>query len=162
MFAQEITLNQFLLDYFEALIKDLPDTRLEQQAAGKGHSALWLLGHLAISADFGRMMLGREIKSPKRWILTFGPGSSDEISHPEKFDPRELIEAIRTGYPEVQQQATQADPTTMQEPHGVQILTGSKIITKADCLAHILTTHLAGHLGQLSFWRRLQGEKPLF
>jgi uncharacterized damage-inducible protein DinB len=162
MFAQEITLNQFLLDYFEALIKDLPASGLEQQAAGKGHSALWLLGHLAISADFGRMMLGMEIKSPKRWMITFGPGSSDEINRPEKFDPRELIAAIRTGYPEVAQAAAQAEPSVMREPHGVEILNGSKIVTKGDCLAHILTAHMAMHLGQLSFWRRLQGKQPLF
>ena len=162
MFAQEITLNNFLLDYFEALIKDLPETGLEQQAAGNGHSALWLLGHIAISADFGRMMLGQEIKSPKRWMITFGPGSSDEIKHPEKNDPQELIAAIRSGYPEVQEAAAKANPESMQEPHGVEILTGSKIVTRQDCLAHILTTHLSMHLGQLSFWRRLQGEKPLF
>ena len=162
MFAQEITLNQFLLDYFDGLIADLPETGLEVQGGGKGHSALWLLGHIALSADFGRMMLGAETKSPPRWMVAFGPGSSDEIKNPSQYDPQEFIDATRTGYVEVQQLAEQANPETMQEPHGVEILAGTKVATKGDLVAHILTAHLAMHLGQLSFWRRLQDKQPLF
>ena len=162
MFTQEITLNQFFLDYFEGLVKDLPETGLAEQGAGKGHSALWLLGHLAVTGDSGRMLLGREKICPAPWFVAFGPKSSDEIKNPDKYDPNEMIDAIRRVYTDLQEAASQADPEMMRQPHPVEILKGSRIETNADVLAHLLTTHFAAHVGQLSYWRRLQGKPPLF
>lgn len=162
MFTQEITLNQFFLDYFEGLIKDLPEDGLAELGAGKGHSALWLLGHLAISVDFGRMVLGLDRVCPAAWFVAFGPKSSDEIKNPGKYDVKEMIETIRSGYPALQAAAANADPDAMQQPHQVEILKGSNLVTNADVLAHLLTTHFAMHLGQLSYWRRLQGKPALF
>lgn len=162
MFNREITLNQFFLDYFEGLIKDLPEDGLAEQGAGQGHSALWLLGHLAVTGDSGRMLLGRERMCPPAWFVAFGPKSSDEIKNPGKYDAGEMIETIRRVYPDLQQAASQADPEAMQQPHPVEILKGSKLVTNADVLAHLLTTHFAMHLGQLSYWRRLQGKPALF
>jgi hypothetical protein len=157
-----ITLNQFLLEYFETLVKDLPTEALEVQGRGTGHSALWLLGHMAISVDFGNQVLGRETICPARWFVAFGPGSSDEIKNPEKYDSREMIEVIRSGYPKLQELAMAADETLLTAPHPVEMLQDTALKTKGDLLGHLLTTHLSMHLGQLSFWRRLQGEKPLF
>lgn len=162
MFTQEITLNQFFLDYFEGLIKDLPETGLAEQGAGRGHSALWLLGHIAITGDSGRMMLGLERSCSPTWFVGFGTNSSDEIKNPDKYNANEMIEAIRRIYSELQQAAASADPDAMQQPHQVEVLKGSKLVTNADILAHLLTTHFAMHLGQLSYWRRLQGKPVLF
>jgi len=157
-----ITLNKFLLEYFESLVKDLPETGLEVQGGGTGHSALWLLGHMAISVDFGNQVLGQETICPARWFVAFGPGSSDEIKNAERYDAQEMIEVIRTGYPKLQELSQAADESLLAEPHPVEMLQGSALKTKGDLLGHLLTTHLSLHLGQLSFWRRLQGEKPLF
>ena len=162
MFVQEITLNQFFLDYFESLLKDLPLDRLSQQGNGKGHSALWILGHLAVSVDYGRMVLGLERECPARWLVAFGTGSPDEVNNPDKYDAQEMIDSIRTGYPALQEAAANADPELMQQPHQVEVLVGSRVVTNADLMAHLLTTHLAMHLGQLSYWRRLQGQPALF
>jgi len=157
-----ITLNQFLLEYFESLVEDLPERGLEVQGGGNGHSALWLLGHMAISVDFGNQVLEQETVCPARWFVAFGPGSSDEIKKPDKYDATEMIEIIRTGYPKLQELAMAADESLLAESHPVEILLGSALKTKGDLLGHLLTTHLSLHLGQLSFWRRLQGQQPLF
>lgn len=162
MFTHEITLNQFLLDYFEGLIKDLPAESLAEQGGGVGHSALWILGHLAVTSDFGLAVLGGEMQCPKRWMVTFGPGSSDVVEEPAKYDPQEFVRIIRSGYPKVQELAVQADPGKMSQPHSSQLLKNTKIQTVGDIVAHLLTTHMATHLGQLSFWRRLHGKGPLF
>jgi hypothetical protein len=162
MFTQEITLNQFFLDYFERLIKDLPQDGLAEQGGGTGHSALWLLGHMAVSVDYGRMVLGLERICPAKWMVAFGTGSSDEIKNSGKYDIKQMIETIRTGYPGLQEAAANADPDAMQQPHQVEVLKGSKLVTNADVLAHLLTTHFAMHAGQLSYWRRLQGKPALF
>ena len=42
------------------------------------------------------------------------------------------------------------------------LLYDTPIKSKGDLLNHILTTHFASHLGQLSSWRRLMGLPPLF
>jgi hypothetical protein len=157
-----LTLNQFLLEYFESLVNDLPEHGLEVQGGGNGHSALWLLGHIAISVDFGHQVLGQDNVCPARWFVAFGPGSSDEIKNPEKYDAQEMIQVIRTGYPKLQELAVAADEALLAEPHPVEMLQGTALKTKGDLLGHLLTTHLSLHLGQLSFWRRLQGQKPLF
>lgn len=162
MFTQEITLNQFFLDYFEGLIKDLPQDGLAEQGDGKGHSALWILGHLAVSVDYGRMVLGLDRVCPARWMVAFGTGSSDDVKNSDKYDAQKLIETIRTGYPALSEATVKADPDLMRQPHQVEVLVGSKLVTNADLMAHLLTTHLAMHLGQLSYWRRLQGKPVLF
>lgn len=157
-----ITLNKFLLEYFESLVEDLSERGLEAQGGGNGHSALWLLGHMAISVDFGNQVLGQETVCPARWFVAFGPGSSDEIKYPQKYDAQEMIAVIRTGYPKLQELALAADEALLAEPHPIEMLQGTALKTKGDLLGHLLTTHLSLHLGQLSFWRRLQGQKPLF
>ena len=156
-----LTLNKFLLEYFESLVKDLPTEGLAEQGGGTGHSALWLLGHMAISVDFGNKVLGQETVCPARWFVVFGPGSSDEIKNPEKYDAAEMIEIIRTGYPKLQELSQVADESLLAEPHPVEMLQNTSLKTKGDFLGHLLTTHLSMHLGQLSFWRRLQGKAPI-
>lgn len=157
-----LTLNRFLLEYFELLIFQMPMDKLAERPAGVGHSALWLLGHMAISVDFAHQALGQENICPARWFVAFGPGSSDDIKNPEKYDATEMIEVIRYGYAKLHDFTLAADESLLSEPHPVEILQGTALKTKGDLLGHLLTTHLSMHLGQLSFWRRLQGEKPPF
>ncbi|MBD3675348.1 MAG: DinB family protein [Planctomycetaceae bacterium] len=156
-----LTLNQFLLGYFDSLVKDLPMEKLAERPAGTGHSCLWLLGHIAISVDFGNKVLGQETVCPARWFVAFGPGSSDDVKNPEKYDAADMIDIIRTGYPKLQELALAADESLLAEPHPVEMLQNTALKTKGDLLGHLLTTHLSLHLGQLSYWRRLQGKEPI-
>jgi hypothetical protein len=46
----------------------------------------------------------------------------------------------------------------MSEPHTLELrFLKGPLPTVGDLLAHLMTTHEAAHLGQLSAWRRLLG-----
>jgi hypothetical protein len=64
--------------------------------------------------------------------------------------------------PEFGRCSRNADPARISEPQNVDFFKNTPIETNADGVAHPMTTHLAGHLGQLSAWRRVQGKVYLF
>jgi len=50
----------------------------------------------------------------------------------------------------------------MEEPQNSDFFKGSPIKTIGDVVGHLLTTHFAFHLGQISSWRRLEGQPYIF
>ncbi len=153
-------LCRFLLDYLEKITAELT---AEDMVTGTGgaNPPGWILGHVAIVADYAGPYLKVPRKCPAAWHKAFGPGSIPSRDMPQQT-AAEWVAAIRAGYEGVLAALPTADETWMGEPHGVPILAGSKIETKGQLLSHILTTHLAIHVGQLSAWRRTQGQPPLF
>jgi hypothetical protein len=43
----------------------------------------------------------------------------------------------------------------------VELFKDSPVQTQGDILSHLMTTHFATHVGQLSVWRRAHGKPPL-
>lgn len=161
MIETETTLCRFLLSGLEAVVADVPEDRLFERAPGNGHPPVWVLGHLAICAELGHQLLGGSIEHV-RWLPLFGPGSSDDVpAHPDHRRD-EFLTAIREGYPKLCDLALSADAERLSQPHGVELLSGSAISTVQELVAHLLTSHFAFHLAQLSGWRRAAGHGPLF
>ncbi len=161
MFETETTLNEFMLQAFQGVVADIPAERVNERAPGNGHPPLWVLGHLATCAEMGIALLGGELEH-KNWAIAFGPGSSDDVQNPEKYSRDELVDAIVNGYPKLCEAARQAAPEPLAEPHGMELLANTPCQTRGDLLAHLLTSHLAFHVAQLSGWRRAAGHGPLF
>lgn len=161
MFERESLLNQFLLDGFKAIVKDIPAERMYEPAPGHGHPPVWILGHLAICAELGQKLCGNSIAHPD-WLQTFGPGSSDNIADTGEFQLVELAGAIVEGYPVFAELAGETNASDLSASHGVALLEGSRIETVGDLISHLLTTHFSFHLAQLSGWRRAAGHPPLF
>ncbi len=57
---------------------------------------------------------------------------------------------------------SQLDTVPLRETHSVPLLAKTPLKTRGDLAAHILSTHFAFHLGQLSTLRRMLGRPPLF
>jgi hypothetical protein len=72
----------------------------------------------------------------------------------------ELWDALKTGYRALGDALRTAPPEKLQAAHTIPFLT-TLLPTVGDVVAHLLTTHLALHTGQLSMWRRLKGLPPL-
>jgi len=161
MFEQEIKLNQFVMTSFNQVVADIPKDRVNERPAGNGHPPLWVLGHLAICVELGHLMLGTPIKTTE-WMPVFGPGSSDTVEDPETYDAADLITKINEGYAGLCKAAASADAAALAEPNGVDLLDGSPLVTRGDLVSHLLTTHFAFHVAQLSAWRRAAGHGPLF
>jgi hypothetical protein len=158
MFERECKLYAFVLNYARLLSADIDEARMaEQPAAGMNHPA-WILGHLAICTDYAAKVLGLEKQCPDQWHKQFGPGStptSDRSAYPSKA---ELLAALAAGHERIAAAALNADPKRMASPHKVDIaFVKVWMPTLGDLLAHLMTTHPASHLGQLSAWRRTMG-----
>lgn len=158
MFETECRLYAFLGGYAEKLTRDLDDSWMtERPAPGMNHPA-WILGHLAISADLGLRILGQPTLRSAKWMRLFGPGSKaveERGVYPARDTLREAYEAGRRA---LLAAAPGADPAAMSQPHELELAFLKEALPTCGLLiAHLLTTHEATHLGQLSAWRRGMG-----
>ncbi len=161
MFDRELTLFAFNLSYGKLLVADVPDEQLaEQPAEGFNHPA-WVLGHLTVSTDFGLEALGQPHAAPKDWHAVFDPG---QVPSPERslYPPKaELVAGYEAGHRRLAEAVRRhADPRRLDRSNPIESLRAA-MPTLADLLAHLLTTHEATHLGQLSAWRRQLGFPPV-
>jgi hypothetical protein len=120
-----------------------------------------VLGHLAICAELGLGLCGQPLAHPE-WMGAFGPGSCDEVADADRVAPRTLVDAVDQGYARLIAAGRGVPAAELAGPHGVALLDGSAIRTRGELLAHLLTSHFAFHLAQLSQWRRAAGHLPLF
>jgi hypothetical protein len=158
MFERECKLYEFVHGYCHKLADDLDDADLATQpAAGVNHAA-WILGHLAIATDGALRCLGEPGVCPPDWPKLFGPGSTvvtDRAAYPSKA---ELLAVLDAGHARVLEGARKANPERMASQHKAPFeYLRQSLPTVGDLLAHLMTTHFATHLGQLSTWRRLIG-----
>lgn len=162
MFERESVLYEFVLGYVQRLTADIDDKQLDWSPQPGVHSATWILSHLAIATDYALMNLGQKPALPKEWHKRFGPGSAELTAGEARPSKAELLSAIDAGHARVLEAVKSAKPEQLQGPHPVKVLDGTPIKTVEHLIAHLMTTHAAGHVGQLSFWRRCAGKPALF
>jgi hypothetical protein len=162
VFAQEITLFRFMHGYLQKLMAELTDADLRAVTPGAVNPPAYILGHLAISNDFALRLLGRPPVCPAEWAAAFGPGSSPEKMQIEYPSKAALLETIRLGHEAVIAAAPDADQRMMGKAQSFPLFKGTPIQTVGDCVALLMTTHFALHVGQLSLMRRQLGHAPLF
>jgi hypothetical protein len=162
MFERETNVYAFLLGYLRRVMADVPDEKLADEPAPGLNPPLWILGHLAISNDFGLRILGKPPVCPEAWAKCFGRGSKPAdvpLPHPTKA---ELMQAIERGHEQVTAAARLADPARLALPNPAPVFKGTPVETTGDLLALLMTGHFGAHIGQLSLWRRLSGLPHLF
>jgi hypothetical protein len=162
MFDHLITLNEFNRAYLIRLMDGFPDEQLDHQSDEGLHSVRWILAHLAICADYGFSQLDMPFICPMTWHAAYGPASMAGTSDRVRPEREELLSVIETGYSKLCDSLRTASVEQLSRRHEVELLRNTVLKTRAELTAHILTTHFATHLGQLSTLRRLQGFKPLF
>jgi|694.fasta_scaffold00333_52 hypothetical protein len=162
MTASEATLNVFLRQYLKMITNDLDERHLDAIVINGFHSPRWILCHLAIAGDMGLRMLGKDRHCPKTWAVAYGPGS-DGSTHP-KIAPskEELLSKISDIYTELASAVQSAPSELLEQPHSLELLKSSALQTNGHLISHLLTTHFAVHLGQLSTIRRQIGLPHLF
>lgn len=162
MFEREIALNQFMLGYCDQLVEGLTDEQFVAGLAGGGHSPQWILGHLTMVTDYAGMMLGIRAAVSKELRAAFAPGVTEAVMEGDAFSREALSGGLRPAYERLYETARNADEDALATAHGIDLFAGTSLVTKADFVAHVFTTHFATHAGQLSAWRRAQGQLPLF
>jgi len=162
VFEHLIVLNEFNRGYLHRLLSDIPSHRLDEQPAEGLHSVRWILAHLAIAADYGLKQLDLPFVCPMAWHVAYGPTSQAGTSDKIQLTSEEILETIIRGYSILCDALRSGPVDQLSATHEVELLKKTNLKTKADIVAHILATHFAIHLGQLSTLRRLMGLPPLF
>lgn len=161
MLEQQSRLYKFNLFLLENLTRDISEAEMSLQPAEGVNPPVWILGHLAVATDYASKTLGVATACPKAWHLDFAPGSTPLKMHEPIPTKEDLMTAIRNGHERVTAAAAQATAEQLAGPHSVALLQGSPLATVGDLVSHLMNTHEAMHMGQLSMWRRLTGRKPL-
>jgi len=151
---------RFTLRYAELLVADIDDDQMAVQPhSGMNHPA-WVLGHYALGADFVAQLLGQPLLTDDDWMAMFGPGSTpttDRTVYPSKDA---LLDTARKTHARAIELMTHATPEQLAAPNATPFFP-EVFPTTGDLLTHLLTTHGALHLGQLSAWRRSVGKSAV-
>jgi hypothetical protein len=147
---------RYLTTLAEAAVAGLDDTHRSLEPHPGAKTAGWLIGHLAVTADFGRRLCGSATICPREWRPLFNPGSHPSHSAGVYPPMRELTGALLTVYPGLCDDALRVDPAVLlaENPYAParQVLPTSR-----DFVAYMMTGHFGYHLGQLMVWRAAAG-----
>lgn len=130
---------------------------MTEQPTAKMNPPAWIIGHLSVTTDLGRELLGLPRAAPKEWHDLFDTGtvpSPEPGLYPPKADLLAGYEAAHARLTDAVRRLARLDVLDRANPIDA-LATG--LPTLADLMAHLLTTHEAMHLGQLSAWRRAMG-----
>ncbi len=123
---------------------------------GGANSPKWILGHLALGMDFGLMLLGSTPATLDAMMPTYGPGSPGGAVGDDGRTRTELLEHFRTAGDQFKAAVLAADPAIFAQKQSTPFLV-EQLPTVGDLVAHVFTTHIALHMGQLSQIRRESG-----
>ena len=153
---ESIAQCRHLLSRADAMVAGLNDSHLALEPDPGVKTAGWLLGHLAITGDFARHLCGRSPICPAEWRSAFKDGSEpsrDQSSYPCMA---ELCAAFWAIYRDLPLAAANADAVTLAGPNPYAP-TRADFPLAGNFVAHIMSSHLAYHLGQLVAWRAAEG-----
>ncbi|MEE9405655.1 MAG: DinB family protein [Algisphaera sp.] len=159
----EITTYQFWKQYGESLLQNVDVDNAWKRLSGEGsHNPAWIMGHLAWVANMLVEGFGETSQiDMKAWGERFGMGSNstDDADGGPSWD--ELLAAWREGHDAVVAHVGNVTAEILAAPNPFEALRGS-FPTTGEFFSFLLSGHESLHLGQLSAWRRAQGESPLF
>lgn len=151
--------GRFIFGQGKRWVRDLDDSHRAFAPTPGGKTAGWLVGHLAVTGDFGRRLVGGKPICSKEWRALFNPGS-----HPAPdasiYPPMDALrDTMRTVYADLFESARGAsdDLLSLPNPYTPAI---EAFPSAGDFAAYLMTGHLAHHLGQLSAWHVAAGLSP--
>ena len=147
---------RYMISLAEPILADLSDAHAALEPRPGTKTARWILGHLAVSGDYGRCLCGQPPLCPADWGPLFAPGSQpshDANDYPRMEDLRRAFVAV---YADLVAIATTVDPDRLEASNPYSPAVGD-FSTSGDFIVYLMTAHLAYHLGQLAGWRSAAG-----
>jgi hypothetical protein len=148
------------LDYLRRLVADVPDELMTAQPFGAANHPAWVIGHLTYSFQLIGGEMGLPPWLPPNWEHQFGTGSLPTDS-PDTYPTKpELLHLLADGAWRVCQRLSELGIHALYVP-----LPDARyrhvFPTLGYAVLHVLTSHAAVHVGQVSVWRRVAGLTPL-
>lgn len=148
--------SRFLLGQAEKAFAGLEDDDRCLEPAPGVKAPGWLVGHLAITGDFGRRLAGRPWIAPKEWRALFSPGTHP-ATDPTAYPPMaELTGTCLKVYRDLVAHGAET-PTEALDVENPYEPTRAAFPTAGDFLRYLMTGHFGGHIGQLMIWRAVAG-----
>lgn len=151
-----VTQCRHLLSLASPVMAGLSDEHLALEPRPGTKTAGWLIGHLAVTGDFGRRLCGRPPICPKEWRALFNPGSRPSLQRGDYPAMAELREAFGRVYTDFCEAAASADAAALASENPYEP-TRSSFPTSGHFVAYLLSGHFAYHFGQLFAWRAAAG-----
>lgn len=148
--------SRYLALLADSIIDGIDDAHIAIEPRPGLKTPGWLIGHLAITADFGRRLCGRQPICPREWRSMFNPGSqpsTDASTYPPIAVLREKFKAV---YADLCSAVVEADPSLLAAVNPYEPAR-NPFYTAGEFVAYMLCGHLAYHVGQLSAWRAAAG-----
>ena len=162
MFEREIRLNGLMFILLKRLLADVDDAQLSVPLIDGGNAPAFTLAHMAVANDYVLKSMGQPRVAPAEWHKRFRPGAPADDRKTPLPSKAELFAVLESSHQQLVAAAANADVERMNQPHGSDFFKGTPVETIGDTVAHLMTTHFAFHIGQISAWRRRQGKSPLF
>jgi uncharacterized damage-inducible protein DinB len=148
------------LEYLRRLLADVPDELLTFQPGGVMNHPAWVIGHLTHSFQAIGSELGITRWLPVNWEQQFGTGSVPVEIRDAYPCKDELLNALADGQLRVVKRLHQIGEEGLGEPLPDDRYR-DMFPTLGHAVLHILTSHVAVHVGQVTVWRRAAGLEPL-
>lgn len=142
------------------MIEGLPDESFDEPS-GEANSPKWIAGHLMLGMHFGLQLLGQPSERLSEMMPTYGPGSPGGRIGDDGNSKESLLEQFRSAGDQLREAVMNADETSFAQPNSTPFLS-DVLPTTGDLLAHVFTTHIALHAGQLSQIRREMGLASIY
>lgn len=146
-----------LLSICRRAVADLDDGYLALEPRPGLKTAGWLVGHLAVTGDFGRRLCGHTTAiCPKEWRERFMPGSmpsGDRDRYPPMASLRSALIDVYADFPDA---AESVDELLLSKENPYEP-TRSRFPTAGLFAGYLLAGHFGYHLGQLTAWRAAIG-----
>ena len=150
---------RFLMREMEMIVSGLAEEHRALQPRPGAKTAGWLIGHIAVTGDFGRRLCGRTPLCPKEWRALFNPGSQPSPNAEVYPSMESLCRAAQDVYRDLCDAVLSADPSSLavETPYAPA---RADMPTADIFVRYLMSGHLAYHLGQLTEWRAAAGLSP--
>lgn len=140
---------RYSLSSISSLLGSLDDSHRALEPLPGLKTAGWLIGHLAVTGDFGRYLCGAPSLCPRDWRAAFNPGTRPEHDATRYPAMRDLSATFHRVYQDLCGLAVEAEAALRTQPNPYEPAKGDFPMA-ADFIAYLLGSHLAYHTGQLS------------
>lgn len=151
-----IAQSRYLLLLTEPILSGLHDAHLAFEPEPGIKTAGWLVGHLAVSADFARHLCGQSAMCPAAWRSAFNPGTQPSHDSAQYPPMTELCDAFWRVHNDLLVAASNTDPAVLAVANPYAPAREAFPLA-GDFVAYLLSSHLSYHLGQLVAWRAAAG-----
>jgi hypothetical protein len=148
------------VDFLDRLVADVPEELMIAQPHSAVNHPAWVIGHLVYSFQLIGGEMGLPSWLPLGWEQRFGTGSLPSAVRDEYPSKAELLESLADGQRRVCARLVELGERGLAVPLPDERYR-HVFPTLGHAVLHVLTSHAAVHVGQVSAWRRVVGLGPL-